>query len=116
MITFLAPAARCFAASALFRKRPVDSMTTSTPSAAHGNAAVLLHGRHDLVPIDEDDAVCRSDRAWEPAVDGVVLEQVCEHRRVGDVIDRDPFDVGAGFVRGAKCSTAGPSEAVDGYT
>ena len=31
MITFFAPASRCFAASSRFVKRPVDSTTTSTP-------------------------------------------------------------------------------------
>ena len=39
MITFFAPAARCFAASSRFVNRPVDSTTTSTPSSPHGRAA-----------------------------------------------------------------------------
>src|SRR4051812_3949605 len=39
MMTFLAPASRCLAASARLVKEPVDSMTTSTPRSAHGSAA-----------------------------------------------------------------------------
>jgi hypothetical protein len=38
-ITFLAPASRCFSASARARKRPVDSITTSTSRSAHGSRA-----------------------------------------------------------------------------
>ena len=37
--TFFAPAVRCFAASSRLVKRPVDSNTTSTPSAFHGSCA-----------------------------------------------------------------------------
>ena len=39
MITFLAPACRCFDAVAVSRKMPVDSTTTSTPSSFHGRLA-----------------------------------------------------------------------------
>ena len=39
MITFLAPAARCLAASSRAVKKPVDSITTSTPRSAQGSAA-----------------------------------------------------------------------------
>ena len=38
MMTFLAPAARCFAALSRSVKRPVDSKTTSTPRSFHGRA------------------------------------------------------------------------------
>ena len=37
--TFLAPAWRCFSASARFVKSPVDSIATSTPSSAQGRSA-----------------------------------------------------------------------------
>src|SRR5262245_52591261 len=37
--TFLAPAARCFAASSRLVNNPVDSNTTSTPRSFHGNCA-----------------------------------------------------------------------------
>src|SRR6476620_9674883 len=39
MTTFLAPAARCFAAPSRFVKSPVDSNTTSTPRSFHGSCA-----------------------------------------------------------------------------
>ena len=39
MITFLAPASMCLAASAFFVNRPVDSITTSAPASAQGSAA-----------------------------------------------------------------------------
>ena len=39
MITFCAPALRCFAASSRFVKKPVDSITTSAPRSPHGSAA-----------------------------------------------------------------------------
>src|SRR3954466_1012123 len=38
MMTFLAPASRCLAASARLVKKPVDSITTSTPRSPHGSA------------------------------------------------------------------------------
>src|SRR3954447_9159558 len=39
MMTFWAPASRCLAASARLVKKPVDSMTTSTPRSLHGKLA-----------------------------------------------------------------------------
>src|SRR3954464_3994731 len=39
MMTFLAPASRCLAASARLVKKPVDSITTSTPRSLHGRFA-----------------------------------------------------------------------------
>src|SRR5436190_18867332 len=39
MITFCAPASRCLAASSRFVKKPVDSITTSTPRSPQGSAA-----------------------------------------------------------------------------
>ena len=41
-------------------------------------------------PVDDDRAVDSFDGAVEGAVDGVVLQQLSEHRRVGDVVDRQP--------------------------
>src|SRR6476659_4547772 len=39
MITFFAPASRCFCAEARSVKKPVDSITTSTPRSPHGRFA-----------------------------------------------------------------------------
>ena len=49
MRTFLAPPARCFAASAFLVKMPVDSMTMSTPSSPHGMSAGLRSERTLMV-------------------------------------------------------------------
>ena len=46
-ITLRAPASRCGAASAWVRKRPVASITTSTPRAAHGSVGRLALGSGD---------------------------------------------------------------------
>ena len=42
MMTFLAPACRCFEVDAVSRNTPVDSTTTSTPSSLHGSIAGSL--------------------------------------------------------------------------
>ena len=39
MMTFFAPAAMCFSAVSLVRKRPVDSITTSAPTSFHFSSA-----------------------------------------------------------------------------
>jgi hypothetical protein len=39
MITFFAPASRCFAALSRSVKRPVDSITTSAPASDQGKSA-----------------------------------------------------------------------------
>ncbi len=39
MITFLAPASRCLAASSRLVNSPVDSITTSAPISPHGRSA-----------------------------------------------------------------------------
>src|SRR5215210_850249 len=46
MITFLAPASRCLAASSRFVKKPVDSITTSAPTSPHGSAPGLRRAEH----------------------------------------------------------------------
>ena len=74
-----------------------------------------LHRRDDPAAVDDDRPVGNLDRPGERPVDGVVLEQLGEHRRLGDVVDRHPLDVGAGLVSGPEGGAAGSSEAVDGY-
>ena len=54
---------------------------------------VALRRSRDLLAVDDDASFDRVDRAVEAPVDGVVREQVRQHRRIGDVIDRDPLDV-----------------------
>ncbi len=59
MITFFAPASRCFCASSRFVNRPVDSITTSTPNSPQGSAAgsfsfsTLISAPSTLMPPSE---------------------------------------------------------------
>ena len=99
-ITFFAPASRCFAASARLRKRPRrldhDVDAERRPRAARtGSASIGVTIRLPSTTIAP--SVASTVPAKRP-VDGVVLEQLGEHRRIGDVVDRDPVDVGAGLV------------------
>ena len=84
---------------------------------APGQRGGIAHVRRlDPGPVDDERALDQLDGAAERAVDGVVLEQVREHRGIGDVVDRDPLDVGARLERSPECGAAGSSEAVDGDT
>ena len=74
----------------------------------------ILLGEHlDLAPVDRERAVAHLDGARERPVDRVVLEQVRERPRVGDVVDRDDLDVRVGLLRGAEHVAADAAEAVD---
>jgi hypothetical protein len=54
---------------------------------------VGLRRCRDLVSIDDDASVDRLHRSLEPPIDGVVGEQVRQHCRLREVIDRNPLDV-----------------------
>jgi hypothetical protein len=99
MITLRAPASRCCAAPARVRSRPVDSITTSTPSSLHGSASGSVWASGDAV--DHDVSVLDGDFTRESPVDRVVFQQVCEGRGVDQVVHRHHLDVGVVFVRGA---------------
>ena len=114
MMTFLAPAARCLAASSRAVKKPVDSITTSTPRSPQGSAAGIALGEHlERRAVDRDRLAVDLDLAREAAEDRVVLEQVGERLRVGEVVDGDELEVGAGRVGGAEDVAADAPEAVD---
>src|SRR4029453_10885283 len=56
------------------------------------------------------------DLVRQPAEDGVVLEQVGEHARIAEVIERDHLDVGSRMgQRRAEEATAYPAESIDSY-
>ena len=96
------------------RKSPVDSITTSTPSSAHGSlAGSVSPGTAIASAVDDQRALDDLHRPRERPVDGVVLEQLREQLRVGDVVDRDPLDRGLSLVGGAERGPAGAAEAVD---
>ena len=91
----LTPASRCRAALSRSVKSPVLSMTTSTPRSPQGELGRVALGKHPhLGAVDEDVVVVRLDCARVAAEDRVVVEQVGQGRRVGDVVDRDDLEVG----------------------
>ncbi len=103
MITFLAPAVMWPLAFSASVKRPVDSMTRSTPSAFQGEGGgALLHGQAlDLVAVDDEDVVLRhvgarllaGNLALEAALGGVVLHQVGQVVGADQVVHRDDVDL-----------------------
>jgi hypothetical protein len=73
------------------------------------------HRRHrDLPAVDHERLSLGFDAAGKRPVHAVVAEELRQHGGFGDVVDRDPFDVGATLVRSAERGPAGPAEAVDG--
>src|SRR5262249_38561630 len=73
-------------------------------------------GQHlELLAVHEEAAVRRLHLAWEPPEDRVVLEQLSERRRVRDVVDGDPLDIGLLRRRGAKHVAPDAAEAVDSH-
>ncbi len=115
MITFLAPAARCLAASARAVKKPVDSITTSTPSSAQGRAAGIALGEHlDLAVPSTDDRPSLASTApgKRPRIESY-LSRWARVAGVGEVVDRDELEVGSRRVRGAEDVSPDAPEAVD---
>ena len=113
MSTQRAPASRCAFASDALVKRPVHSNTRSTPSSFHGSLvgsgiAVTL----TFLPLTTKPSASTVTVGGEAAVDRVVLEQVRQRRRVGDVVDRHELEVGVGE-RLPVDQAADPPEAVD---
>ncbi len=66
----------------------------------------------ERLAVDHDVAALDLDLMPEPAVDRVVLEQMGERGSVGDIVDRDDFEV-LFAQRRAKEHPADPAEAVD---
>ena len=63
-----------------------------------------------------DEVLADLEISLEGAENGVVLEQVRERLGVGEVVDRDDFDVAATSGDRAPEIAADPTEAVDAYT
>ena len=82
MITFLAPASRCLAASSRLVNSPVDSITTSTPRSPQGSAAGSRSASTLTSRPSTTIAFSRASTVpGKAAVDRVVLEQVGEGGR-----------------------------------
>ena len=95
MITFLAPAARCFAAPSRLGEEPRrfedDVHAEVLPRELRG----ILHRQHlERVAVDGDAVAAGLDVGVEVAEHGVVLEQVRQGGGIGQVVDRDEVDVG----------------------
>jgi hypothetical protein len=76
---------------------------------------VALRERADLEVSGLDDAVLGGDRAREATVDRVVGEEVGERGSVGDIVDGDDLDVGAGLDGRTHDAASDAAEAVDSY-
>ena len=77
---------------------------------------LALGERADLLIIDPDHAVGVRHVRGEAPEHRVEPEQMCQRRRVGDVVDGDDLDVGAMLVGGADDASADAAEAIDGDT
>ena len=117
MITFFAPASRCFCADARSVKNPVDSITTSTPRSPHGRFA----GSRSASPFSSlPSTTQRAARPtctspWNGPSDGVVTQQVRHRRHVAQVVEGDDLEVRATLERGAEEVAADPAESIDPY-
>ena len=69
----------------------------------------------DGLAVDDQAPFPGLDRARELLVHAVVLQQVRQGLRAGQVIDRGHAEVGAGREQGAEEATADTAEAVDAY-
>jgi hypothetical protein len=77
---------------------------------------VGLGGDADALAVDDERVLLDLNRTRVHAVDRVVLEQVTQRPRVGQVVDADELDVGAVPLGGADDETSDTAEAVDAYT
>ena len=108
MMTFCAPASICLRAPSAVVNRPVDSRTRSTPRSFHGSVDA------NLIAVDDDRSVARANVALIGSVHRVVLEEMRECVRIGQVIDSDELDVGNRLLpRGPKHLTSDTSKPVD---
>src|SRR6185295_15968736 len=76
---------------------------------------IALRDRADLELPGVDDVVASRDCAREATIDRVVGEQVGERGGIGDVVDRDDLDVGAGLDGRTHDAASDAAEAVDSY-
>ena len=103
--------ARAFAASV---KRPVDSITTSTPRSFHGSFPGSRSAKTRMrAPVDGQPAVLSADVALVDAVVAVVLEEMGALLRVDEIVDRGDLDLGMALHDGLGEVSSDAAEAVD---
>jgi hypothetical protein len=117
MMTFLAPASRWALALGPVRKMPVDSTTTSTPSAPQG---ISLGSRMAKFLTSQPPKTMTSSLTVTSkgcaAVVGVVAQQVRVGRDVEEVVDGHHFHgLGLVFSHGLEELASDASESVDAY-
>ncbi len=121
MITFFAPCARCLAALPRSVNRPVDSITTSTPSSPHGSAAGSRSASTCSSRPSTSSALVAAGRTspgYGPRIESY-LSRCASVLRVGQVVDRDPLDLACQRrlpgLRSAEHVSADPAESVDAH-
>jgi len=113
MMTFSAPAAMCLSASSRFVNRPVDSSDPRAQLLPRQVRRVLLRQHPELVAVHDDAFPGGRDLAGEGPQDRVVLQQVGQRLRVGDVVHRDEVPVQSLLPGGPEEVPSDPPEPVD---
>ena len=115
MMTFLTVVPRCALAFSASVKKPVDSTTIWAPTEAQSSLAGSRSAKTLIcLAVDGDEVGAVGDLVLEVAEDGVVLEQVGQGGRGGEVVDGDEFDVWVADC-GAEDVASDAAEAVDAY-
>ena len=117
MMTFLAPPSTCARALVASVKKPVDSMTTSAPRSPHCRLAGSRSANAAIVLVADRDRGRRSSvtsASSRPRIESY-FSRWARDGVVGEVVDADDLDVGAGGAHGAEEVAADAAEAVDAY-
>ena len=116
MMTFLAPPSMCLAAASRLVNRPVDSMTISAPRSSQGSAAGIFLGQHlHLVAGRREAPVRELDFLLEATEHRVVLQEMRQHRGIGEVVDGNDVEITALRSGGPKEVAPDATEAIDSY-
>ena len=112
--TLRAPASMWPLARTASLKNPVELDDDVHAEVAPRQPLRVALGEHlDDLPVDGDAVSIGSNCPGEPPEDAVVLEQVGEHLRGGDVVDGDDLEVGGALPGGTQHVASDPAEAVD---
>ena len=113
MMTFFTGPRRCFLASLASVKWPVDSMTTCAPTESQGSAAGSFSLKTLMtLAINRNAVGAGRDLVGQVAENRVVLEQVGQRLRIGEIVDGDEVQVLVGE-RGAENVTSNASKTIN---